>query len=81
LVTRSVARQPAQSLLPGDGLLWRGSSRSGEENGRTLYQYRSANQSWFNATGFYVGGAIVPDRLFFRVDGDMTRTEGAQVTT
>lgn len=45
----------------------------------TLYQQRNENQFWNNTTGAYVGGAIVPDTLFIRLDAEMQRTEGSAV--
>lgn len=50
-----------------------------EQTDGTVDLRRNENQFWDNTIGAYVGGAIVPDRLFIRVDVEMERTDGHQV--
>ena len=45
----------------------------------TLYQYRNRNQYWKSTVGAYISGALIKDRLFYYIDAEVNRQEGASV--
>ncbi len=45
----------------------------------TLYQYRNRNQYWKSTVGAYLSGALIKDRLFYYIDAEVNRQEGAEV--
>ena len=47
----------------------------------TLDKYRNDNQFWNNTVGAYVGGPVLPDRLFIRLDAELERTDGQLVNS
>ncbi|WP_233171576.1 TonB-dependent receptor [Dyella sp. ASV21] len=44
-----------------------------------LLHYRHRNQYWKSTVGAYLSGALVKDRLFYYLDAEMNRQEGASV--
>ena len=45
----------------------------------TLYQYYGGNEFWRSTVGAYVSGPLIKDKLFFYVDAEMNRREGAGI--
>lgn len=70
---------PRNRYYPNTGYYGPESEDPADRTDGTLYQYRNDNQFWNNTTGAYVGGAIVPDRLFVRLDAEFERTDGHSV--
>ncbi|SKB99754.1 TonB-dependent receptor [Luteibacter sp. 22Crub2.1] len=45
----------------------------------TVYQYFKKNEYWRSTVGAYASGPLIKDKLFFYVDAEMNRREGAGV--
>ena len=67
---------PRNRYYPDTGFYGANNPDPDEQTDGTLDQYRNDNQFWNNTVGGYVGGAIVPDRLFVRLDAEFQRTDG-----
>ncbi len=67
---------PRNNYFPNTGAYGAGSKTPTDG---TLYQYRNKNQYWKSTVGAYVSGALIQDRLFFYLDAEMNRQEGASV--
>ncbi|WP_266171503.1 TonB-dependent receptor [Dyella subtropica] len=67
---------PRNNYFPKTGFYGAGSTTPTDG---TLYQYNNRNQYWKSTVGAYVSGALVKDRLFFYLNTEMNRQEGASV--
>ena len=70
---------PRNRYYPNTGFYGANNPNPTQQTDGTLYSYRNDNQFWNNTLGAYVGGAIVPDRLFIRLDAEFQRTDGQSV--
>jgi len=70
---------PRDSFYPNTGFYGPDNPDPTKRTDGTLYIDRGRNNSWTNTTGAYVGGPIVPDKLFIYADVEMTKREGQGV--
>ena len=70
---------PRNRYYPDTGFYGPNNPDPTQQTDGTLDQYRNGNQFWNNTVGAYVGGAIVPDRLFIRLDAELERDKGQSI--
>ncbi|WP_240732378.1 MULTISPECIES: TonB-dependent receptor [Dyella] len=67
---------PRNNYFPNTGFY--GQNTTQNTDGK-LYQYNNRNQYWKSTVGAYISGALIKDKLFFYLNGEMNRREGASV--
>jgi outer membrane receptor protein involved in Fe transport len=77
----SLRASPRNRYYPDTGFYGPDRADPRDRTDGTLDLYRNQNQSWNNTTGAYVGGAIIPDRLFIYANAELSRQEGTSVQT
>jgi len=69
---------PRNNYFPNTGFY--GPSTAQHTDG-TLYWYRNKNQYSYNTYGAYFSGPLIKDKLFFYIDGEMTKQDGNSVAS
>ncbi|WNL45842.1 TonB-dependent receptor [Dyella sp. BiH032] len=69
---------PRNNYFPNTGFY---GPNTAQHTDGTLYWYRNKNQYSYNTYGAYASGPLIKDKLFFYVDGEMTKQSGNSVAS